>query len=252
MVDTNSNSSTIAFVTGATQGIGLEVARILAKKHGYHVIIGARKIETGKKIADDLKAAGHNASALQLDLTSEVSIQECITSIELKFGRLDVLVNNAAVLLDSKPSNSHLSTFELFKQTFMTNVIGTAALTDGLIPLLRKSTAAPARLVFVSSRMGSLEISTDKTTAWYPIDYKAYDASKAALNMLMLNYARIMDGTGARVNCVCPGYVKTSLTLYTEYGTSPEVGAEKVVEMATLGEDGPVGIWTSALGPIPW
>ncbi|KAJ8099053.1 hypothetical protein POJ06DRAFT_282203 [Lipomyces tetrasporus] len=240
----------IALISGANQGIGLAVANILAKEHGYHVIVGSRKLAASEKVAAELRAAGHAASSVQLDLTDNFSIKAAVKTIELEFGHLDVLINNAAVLMDATWDRTTGDPFELFQATFMPNVVGTAALTERLIPLLQKSTLP--RIVFVSSTMGSLEVSRDKSTPWYNIDYKAYDASKAAVNVLTLNYARLLEGSGAKVNSVCPGLVKTALTHYTEYGTSPEVGATRIVEMATLGADGPTGTFSSRDGPVPW
>ena len=240
----------IALITGANQGIGLAVAQSLAKKHSYHVLIGARRPEAGEEVAKDLRDAGHEASTIQLDLSSQSSIKDAISKIERDFGYLDVLINNAGILKDRDPA-LNTDTWSLFSQTMTTNVTGPATLTDGLLPLLRKAKAGPPRIVFVTSTMGSLEMSTDKSTSWYNIDYKAYDASKAAVNMLMLNYARILDGQG-KVNAVCPGLVQTALTNYHEYGHSPEIGAERIVDMATLGEDGPTATFSSRNGPVPW
>ncbi|KAM5345049.1 hypothetical protein ACJ41O_010911 [Fusarium nematophilum] len=241
-------SPPLAFVTGATQGIGRAVAQILASQHSYHVILGARQPQDGEKVASGLREAGHKASVVQLDLTSPKSIEAAVKSIETDFGYLDVLVNNAGILLDHYDS---LSTWDLFSKTFTTNVIGTATLTEGLVPLLRKAKVGPPRVVFVTSVMGSLERATDKTTMYYNIDYKAYDASKAAVNMLMINYARVL-GDKAKVNSVCPGLVKTALNGFMEYGTSPEVGAERIVEMATLGEDGQTETVSDRSGGLPW
>ncbi|KAK9321097.1 hypothetical protein V1517DRAFT_363393 [Lipomyces orientalis] len=242
----------IALISGANQGIGLAVANILAKAHGYHVIVGSRKLAAGEKVAAELRAAGHAASSVQLDLTDNSSIKAAVKTIELEFGHLDVLINNAAVSLDATwdRATGAGDPFDMFRATFMPNVVGTAALTEGLIPLLQKSILP--RIVFVSSTMGSLELSRDKSTPWYNLDCKAYDASKAAVNVLTLNYARLLEGSGVKVNSVCPGLVKTALTRYTEYGASPEVGATRIVEMATLGADGPTGTFSSRDGPVPW
>ncbi|KPM44162.1 hypothetical protein AK830_g2366 [Neonectria ditissima] len=242
-------SRPVVLVTGANQGIGLAVAQSLAGKHNYHVIIGSRNIQAGEKVASELREAGHAASTVQLDLASNTSIEAAIAKIDKEFGYLDVLVNNAGVLLDTDPS---YSTWDLYTKTFTTNVFGTGALTEGLLPLLRKAKSGPARLVFVTSVMGSLQFSTNKDVPWYSIEYKVYDASKAAVNMLMLNFARVLDGTGAKVNSVCPGLVKTNLTNFHEHGTSTEVGAAHVVEMATLGEDGPTGTFSNSQGTLPW
>ncbi|CVL08246.1 hypothetical protein FPRO06_12699 [Fusarium proliferatum] len=241
-------SRTLALVTGSTQGIGLAVAKELAIKHNYHVLLGVRNTNAGEEIASDLQKDGHQASVVELDLTSPESIDKAVKHIEEKYGYLDVLINNAAVLLDF---DKGLSAWDLFSKTFTTNVVGTGCLTQSTLPLLRKAKNAPPRIVFVSSVMGSLTKATDETTIYYNIDYKAYDASKAAVNMLMLNFARELRDVGGKVNCVCPGLVKTGLSGYHEWGTTPEVGAERVVEMATIGEDGPTRTFSDRSGELP-
>lgn len=240
--------STITLISGANQGIGLATATTLAKQHGHHVIIGSRNVDAGAKAAKALKDEGFSASSVQLDLTSDLSISDAVDTIEQRFGRLDVLINNAGILIDGK--NVTKSTRDLFDQTFSTNVVGTACLTEALLPLLRKSSLP--RLVFVSSIMGSLTKSMDRATAWYPIDYKAYDASKAAMNMLALNYSRILDDVGAKVNVVCPGLVATNLTGYISWAATPEVGAKQVIEMATIGKDGPIETFSNSEGKLDW
>ncbi|KAL4866244.1 hypothetical protein BDV12DRAFT_210608 [Aspergillus spectabilis] len=239
----------IVLITGANQGIGLATAQILASQHNYRVIVGARNIEAGKKVVSEIQDAGNHASFLQLDLTSEDSIKAAVTTIEQEFGYLDVLINNAAILLDTDPG---LSPWELYTRTFNTNVIGTGVLTHHLLPLIRKAKSGPPRIVFVSTIMGSLHFALDKTVPWYPIDYKAYDASKAAVNLLMLNYHRILEPEGGKVNAVCPGLVKSKLSGYMDAGTSTELGAQRIVEVATQGKDGVSGTFSNRDGLIPW
>ena len=125
-------------------------------------------------------------------------------------------------------------------------------LTEGLEPLLRKARAGPPRIVFVSSIMGSLEVSKDKSTPWYNADYRIYDASKAALNILMLNSAHFLEDVGAKVNSVCPGYINSNLTRYDKTAETVEVGAIQIVKMATVGHDGPSGTFSNRQGPIAW
>jgi len=245
---------TIVLISGANAGIGLAVATQLAKDHGYHVIIGSRKVAAGEKVAAALVADGFSATAVQLDVTSDESIIAATSWIEREFGVLDVLINNAGILLDYVPgltdAYKSLSTRDLFNQTFSTNIIGVACLTEACLPLLRKSELP--RLVFVSSRMGSLSEATNKSTMFYSLDYKAYDASKAALNMLALNYARILDNDGAMVNVACPGLVKTKLTNDHPYGSSTELGAQRIVQLATASKGGPTATFSDRDGSIPW
>jgi NAD(P)-dependent dehydrogenase (short-subunit alcohol dehydrogenase family) len=249
-----STSKIIALIYGANTGIGLAVATQLAKDHGYHVVIGSRNEAAGTEVAITLVADGFAASSVQFDISSDESIAAAVYWIEHKFGALDVLINNAGILLDrvSEVTETHksLSTRDLFNQIFITNVIGTACLTEAFLPLLRKS--AFARLVFVSSRMGSISESTNKETMYYNIDYKAYDSSKAALNMLALNYARILDDTGALVNVVCPGLVQTKLTNFHAWGTTTDLGAQRIVQLATATKESLTATFSDRDSSIPW
>ncbi|TVY58919.1 Carbonyl reductase [NADPH] 1 [Lachnellula cervina] len=242
---------TIVLITGANQGIGATTASRLAKEHNYHVIIGSRNLANGQKIANQLKSEGFSADAIQLDLQSDDSIAAATTYLTHTYGHLDVLVNNAGILIDGKDKD--LPVRKLFDLTLSTNVTGTACLTEALLPLLRKSTQRP-RLIFVSSSMGSLAKSLDPSVPWYEPDYKAYDASKAGVNILTANYARILADKKARVNSVCPGLVATNLTGYTAYGHSTEIGAQRIVELATVtGKDSDVtGTFSDKDGPVPW
>ncbi|EFQ31370.1 short chain dehydrogenase [Colletotrichum graminicola] len=240
----------IALVTGGNSGIGEAVVRQLAKTPDFRVIIGSRNAESGLKLADSLsQEGGHSVSSVQLDLVSDESIFNAVKHIEDIYGRLDVLVNNAGILIDRRP-DAFTTTRDLFRKTFETNVFGTAVLSEAALPLLLR--AEYPRIIFVSSTMGSLEVSLDETTPFYHTDYKAYDASKAAVNMLAVNYARLLKDTGGASNAVCPGLVKTKLAGYHDYGTSVEIGAERIVSLATTSPGGPTGTFSNRQGPIPW
>lgn len=243
------SSQPLALITGSTQGIGLAVAQILASKHSYHVLLGVRNVKNGEKIASELCQAGHNASVVELNLASEQSVNKAVETIKRDYGYLDVLVNNAGICFDKDTS---LSKWELYTTTFTTNVIGAGVLTEGLVPLLYKAKCGPPRIIFVSSIMGSLQGSLDKSTGYYSIDYKVYDASKAAVNMLAVNFARVLDDAGGKVNTVCPGYINTNLSSFDERGESTEAGATRIVELATDGRDGPTGTFSNRHGALPW
>ena len=244
----------IAFISGANQGIGRAVATSLAKEHGFTVIIGSRDLSAGQAVADELQAAGCTATAVQLDVTSDESIAAAAAAVDASFGRLDVLVNNAGINLDEGANvftvRPKLAPRELFERTFATNVIGAACLTEALLPLLRRNEQGP-RVVFVSSRMGAFGYATDRSTASWPLDYKAYDSSKAALNMLAVNYARILEAVGGSANAACPGLVSTNLIGFHANGAPVEVGAQRIVELATM-RDPPNGTFSDKDGPIAW
>ncbi|KAJ0425013.1 hypothetical protein BJY00DRAFT_275721 [Aspergillus carlsbadensis] len=244
--------SPTALITGSNQGIGRATAEALATNHGYHVIITSRNLAAGEAVAASLREKGHKATAIQLDLTSEESIKAAVAFVENKFGGLDVLINNAGILHDTQKD---LSPWELYNRTLTTNVVGPGVLTELLIPSLRRAPSGVPRIIFLTSSMGSLHYATDKSLPWYPIDYKVYDASKAAVNMLMLNFARVLEeGNGkGRVNAVCPGYVNSNLTAFDASGTSVEVGARRVVEVAVDDRvDGPNRTFSNASEGLPW
>jgi NAD(P)-dependent dehydrogenase (short-subunit alcohol dehydrogenase family) len=242
------SAKTVVLISGANSGIGLAAATKLCRDYGYHVIIGSRSAAAGEKAAAPLRAEGHPAYSVQLDITSDESIAAAVRWVQHEFGVLDVLINNAGVMLDTH--KEALSTRELFTQSLSANTIGAACLTDAFLPLLRK--AETPRLLFVTSRMASVSGATDKTTHYYNIDYRAYDCSKAALNVLGLNYARDLEKDGVMVNLVCPGLVASKLTDNTPYGTTPEVGATRIVELATASKGGPTATFSDKDGPIAW
>ena len=250
----NTPKAIIALITGANKGIGRAVAISLAKDHGYTVIIGSRQLAAGEALAAELESQGYHASSIQLDLSSDRSIVNAVKVIEEKHGRLDVLINNAGVLLDhNHPSKPKLLTRELWDTTFTTNIIGPACLTEALVPLLRKAQGGPPRIVFVSSCMSSLTNATNKDMPYYNLEATAYDCSKAAVNMLALQYVRLLDDVGGIVNIACPGLVCTDLTLFNPVATTPEEGAEQIVKLAIDMEGKVNGTFSNKmLGTIPW
>ncbi|KAF4283569.1 hypothetical protein CNMCM8686_005786 [Aspergillus fumigatus] len=151
-------SHPLVLITSANQGVGRATAQILSTKHDYHVIIGSRNYKAGEAVAANIRKGGHQATSLQLNLTSENSIKAAVSTIERHFGYLDVLINNTGILIDGEKS---LAPWEIYSRTFTTNVIGTSVLTEYLVPLLRRAKAGPPRIIFLSSTMGSLEKATD-------------------------------------------------------------------------------------------
>jgi NAD(P)-dependent dehydrogenase (short-subunit alcohol dehydrogenase family) len=246
----------VALVTGANQGIGLQIAKDLVA-HGFTVLVGSRNLERGEAAA---KEVGPDARALQLDVTDQASIAAAAERIRKEVGRLDVLVNNAAISNTSKlpsmsvqdyakltrPSNVSL---DEMRTVWETNVFGVLAVTQALLPLLREAPAA--RIVNVSSGVGSLTRNSDRAYAYRAIFGPVYPASKTALNAITLAMAIELESTGIKVNAACPGYAKTNLNNYTGTRTV-EDGAREPVRVALLGPDGPTGTFSNEDGPLPW
>jgi len=246
----------VALVTGANQGIGLQIAKDLAA-HGFTVLVGSRNLERGEAAA---KEVGLDTRALQFDVTDQASITAAAERIRKELGRLDVLVNNAAITNTSKlpgmsvqdyakltrPSNVSL---DEMRAVWETNVFGVLAVTQAMLPLLREAPAA--RIVNVSSGVSSLTRNSDRDYAYRSIFGPVYPASKTALNAITLAMAIELESTGIKVNAACPGFTKTNLNNYTGTRTVAE-GAREPVRLALLGPDGPTGTFSNEDGPLPW
>lgn len=247
----------VALVTGANQGIGLQIAKNLAA-HGFSVLVGSRNFERGETAA---KEVGSDAHALQLDVTDETSIAAAAKHVRNEFGRLDVLVNNAAISNTSKlPEQSveeysklnRPSTVSLdeVRKIWETNVFGVLAVYQAMLPLLREAPAA--RIVNVSSGAGSLAKVADPTFPYRHIFGPGYAASKTAMNAMTLAMAIELESTDIKVNACSPGFIKTNLNNYEGTGTVEE-GALEPVRLALLGPDGPTGTFTRWENEtIPW
>lgn len=253
--ESDTDQAAVALITGANKGIGHEIARQLGE-HGLTVIASARNVQRGEKSVKELREDGIDAHFLQLDVTDESTVKAAARGIENEFGRLDVLVNNAGVSLDS--SASEVAT-EIVSQTYEVNVFGVVTVTHVMLPLLRQSSAA--RVVNISSSLGSMAVLSDEESHISGLGMLSYCSSKAALNAITLIYANELRETNVLVNAVSPGYVATDLTNY-DGEVSPERGARVPVEVATLPDDGPTGQFfsdhdTTGLslsdnGTIPW
>jgi NAD(P)-dependent dehydrogenase (short-subunit alcohol dehydrogenase family) len=247
----------VALVTGANQGIGLQIAKDLVA-HGFTVLVGSRNFERGEAAA---KEVGPDAHALQLDVTDQASIAAAAERVRRDFGRLDVLVQNAAIsntrklpgqsiaeyVKTTRPSNVSL---DEVRAVWETNVFGVLAVYQAMLPLLREAPAA--RIINVSSGVGSLTMNSDPACPWRPNFGPVYPASKTALNAITLAMAIELESTGIKVNAVAPGFTKTNLNNYAGTETVEE-GAAEAVRVALLGPDGPTGTFTHAkLGTLPW
>ncbi|KAJ7111973.1 putative carbonyl reductase [Mycena epipterygia] len=242
------STSKIVLITGANKGIGFEIAKQLASQYkGYHILMGSRDVERGAKAAETLQKSGLSVEALTIDVADDKSIEAAAETVKAKFGRLDVLINNSGIGLDSftgEPSNR-----AIFEQTFAVNLFGAASTTEAFVPLLEKSTAA--RLVFVSSDLGSLKFLADPEGRHNYVAAPAYRCSKAAMNMLALGYAHRFRAKGWKVNIHNPGYTATDLNGHSGPGTV-EDGAKGAVRLAVLADDGETGTFSEKEGPLPW
>jgi NAD(P)-dependent dehydrogenase (short-subunit alcohol dehydrogenase family) len=241
---------TITLVTGATRGIGREVVRRLVEA-GQTVYLGARDLGTGAEVA-----AAIGATPLQLDATEADSIASAVERIQDEVGFLDVLVNNAGIAGEQRRPGE--ATLADLRGVFETNVFGAAAVIDAFTPLLEAS-AAPV-VVNVSSAVGSLTLNTAPDSRWTML---AYPMSKAALNMLTIQYARAFPRW--RVNSATPGLTATEFTGPREGGptieqlrtagmqiNTVEQGAEIIAQLAQVRPDGPTGSFVGNDGPVPW
>ncbi len=232
----------VALITGANQGIGLQIAKDLVT-HGFTVLVGSRNLERGEAAA---KEVGPDARAIQLDVTDENSIVAAAKRIRSELGRLDVLVNNAAIADTRRLPGMSV---EEYSKSTRPNVFGVVAVTQAMLPLLREAPAA--RIVNVSSGIGSLTRNSDPAYPWRSIFGPVYPASKTALNAMTLAMAIELESTGIKVNAACPGFTKTNLNNYAGTQTVEE-GAREPVRLALLGPDGPTGTFSNQDGPLPW
>jgi len=233
---------TVALITGANKGLGLEVARQLGKQ-GLVVVLGSRNEAKGATAAAELRKQGIDAYAVKLDVTNQDDVAALPAFIKDKFGRLDVLVNNAGV------AEWRADDVESFRRTFETNVLGVAAVTYALLPLLQASPAG--RIVNHSSVLGSLTSLQKKPEMFGNFVIPAYTASKAALNGFTVALAHKTRGTALKVNSAHPGWVQTDLG-----GAKAPMkvvdGAKTAVTLATLPADGPTGQFFHMGDPLPW
>lgn len=241
------DTTRIALVTGANKGIGLEIARQLGEA-GVFVIIGARDPARADAAVAELSSAGFRVQSVALDLNDHASIAAAAETIRAEHGRLDILVNNAGIV-DAEDGPPTTGSPDAARRVMDTNFVGTLAVTQAMLPLLRGSPAA--RIVNLSSSLGSLTLNGDPTSPYYSARLIGYNASKAALNMLTVQLAEELRDTPHVINSVSPGFVKTDLTGHNGFMT-PAEGAKLPVEYALLGDNAVSGRFVEASGGTPW
>jgi NAD(P)-dependent dehydrogenase (short-subunit alcohol dehydrogenase family) len=239
--------SKVALVTGANKGIGFEIARGLAAG-GFTVAAAARDAQLGRAAADEL-----GVDAVQLDVTDAGSIAAAVATVTERHGRLDLLVNNAAITGGGRPLPSE-TTIEHLRAVYETNVFGVAAVTNAFLPLLR---AAPdPQVVNVSSSLGSIGMHLDPATLESTVNLLSYCSSKTALNAMTVLYANELREAGVRFNAVNPGYTATDLNGFA--GTQTPAHAAALVVRLGLADGGPTAAFLSAESGIaegeqlPW
>ncbi|KIW60695.1 hypothetical protein PV05_00894 [Exophiala xenobiotica] len=247
------SSQTIVLITGANSGIGYATAKVIASASpDYHVLVGSRNPENGKKAVAELQATGAIKATLtdvQIDVTDQASVDALAKFIEEKFGRLDVLINNAGIA----PTDGDLRS--IIDRTFQTNVTGPIVLTEALKPLLLKSKNPYS--IYVTSGLGSLTMAESGKV--YSAPYAVYSASKSALNMLMIYESKEMGKKGFKSFVVCPGLVRSNLRGKSEEAVNaggragdPMVSGKTIFSVVEGKRDADVGKFVHKDGVYPW
>ena len=236
-----------ALVTGANKGIGLAIARGLAQA-GMTVWLGARDRVRGEAAVQGLQSEGLDVRLLEIDVADDDSVRRAAEAVGSEIEALDVLVNNAGIIIDpaAPPSQARMADV---KATHEVNLFGPIRVTQAFIPLLKA--AGQARVVMMGSGVGSLTLITDPASIYSTVNLLAYTSSKVALNAVTVSFAKELAPFGIQVNAVEPGHVQTDLNDNTGVLT-PEEGAATAVRMALAGQDGPTGGFFGSHGRQPW
>ena len=246
----------LALITGANQGVGFQVAKELVA-NDHTVLVGSRSLEKGEAAAREI---GKGAIAIQVDVTDAASIAAAAERIRTEFGYLDLLVNNAGISKTGDrafgspefvaANNASTASLDEIRAVWETNVFGTVAVYQAMLPLLRDGTNA--RIVNVSSGVGSLTTNADPAYPYHSLYGPIYAASKTGMNAVSLAMIIELESTDIKINIVSPGFTSTNLNNFA--GTeSVEDGSREVVRVALLGADGPTGTFTRwPDATIPW
>lgn len=283
---TMSAERSIVLITGANQGIGYEVAKsILSSHEDYHILLGCRSADRGARAAKELDPTGTSVEPITIDVSDDNSIEEAAEYVARKYGRLDVLVNNAGInnelefllqqqvnqtksgetqkldfgqlredMKKQQTEKTNLSELrQLYRDAYEVNLFGAAATTEAFKHLLAKA-ASPPRIVFVSSHTGSLGIRSDPSSnMWEQLSnpsFPIYRSSKAGLNMLTLHYAAMFKEKGWKVNASAPNLTATGFS--HGIGRPASESAVNIVRLATLKADGESGTYSDENGTVAW
>jgi NAD(P)-dependent dehydrogenase (short-subunit alcohol dehydrogenase family) len=243
----------IAFITGGNRGLGFQTALDL-KDTGTKVVIGSRDLAQGEEAVAKLRAAGVDADVLQFDITNPADLQRAYDYFDSNYGHLDILINNAGIAGGTFPGTGPAHSagevpLDLLHRVFETNFFAVIAVTNKLLPVIRKSEAG--RIVNLSSILGSLTLQGTPGSPIYHAKSFAYDASKTALNAYTIHLAYELRDTSIKVNSAHPGWVKTDMG-GPEATLEVSEGGKTSAELATLSADGPTGGFFHLGKPLPW
>jgi NAD(P)-dependent dehydrogenase (short-subunit alcohol dehydrogenase family) len=236
-----------ALVTGANKGLGLAIAKGLASA-GLSVWMGARDRSRGEEAVKSLRGEGLDVRFVEIDVADDASVRRAAETVGHELDALHVLVNNAGIVLDLQTPPSELGMDDV-KATYEVNAFGPIRVTQAFAPLLKA--ADDARIVNMSSGLGSLTLITDPTSLFSTVNLLAYTSSKVALNAVTVSFAKEFEPFEIKVNAVEPGNVRTDLNGNSGLLT-PEEGAELAIRMALIDKDGPTGGFFGSHGRQPW
>ena len=241
----------ITLITGAERGMGLVTAKELGK-HGQQIIIGAYDMDLGAQAVKELEELGIQADLYKCDVTKREEIKALAEAIDEKYGYLSILINNAGIAGPMTPPS--LTSEADLRKTMETNFFGATAMVQEFLPLLKKSESA--KIINISSDLGSLTLASDKDHPLYAFNAFAYSASKAATNFITVAFAKELADTNITVNSVNPGMTATDLInkkAFEENGAkTPEQGAARTIELALSEDNSLTGTFTQDTGSLPW
>ncbi|KAF2230132.1 putative carbonyl reductase [Viridothelium virens] len=244
-------SKTLVLITGANQGIGFETAKnLLLASNAYHVLLGTRDLTKGTASASALKTLPIKGQVepIQIDVTKDDSVDAAAAHVESTYGKLDILVNNAGIFSKNPKAR------DAFREILAVNSVGVVSVTEAFLPLLRKSSAP--RLIFVGSSVGSIRQAADPNSKYYAPAANEYRASKAALNMLLVQYWVKLQKENFKVFGADPGLIATNFVnpeqVRKRGAMEPDVGGERVASVVRGDRDADVGRMCGEYGVSPW